>query len=116
MVKVRANKLALNHLLNEYTLIGHLGTFNMARENSAKIEGQAVVSDLADEDVMINFGLQNMIAKSAVNQLLKLGFYSLEALSQVVMDDLVSPKIPVGQHRLILHIAGSLNISHQQFN
>ena len=28
-----------------YTLPGHLGTVNMASENSAEIEGQAVVSD-----------------------------------------------------------------------
>ena len=55
VVKVRANNLALNHLLNEYTLEGHLGTVNMASENSAEIEGQVVVSDLADKDVVINF-------------------------------------------------------------
>ena len=80
----------------------------MASENPAEIEGQAIVSDLADEDVVINFCLQNKIAKSAIDELLKRGFNSLEALSLVMMDDLVSPKIPVGQRRLILHIAGSL--------
>ena len=47
VVKVRANNLALKHLLNEYKLPGHLGTVNMVSENSAEIDGQAVVSDLA---------------------------------------------------------------------
>ena len=46
----------------------------MASENPAEIEGQAIVSDLADEDVVINFCLQNKIAKSAIDELLKRGF------------------------------------------
>ena len=87
---------------------GHLGTVNTASENSAEIEGQAVVSYLADEDVVINLCLQNKIAKSTIDELLKRGFNSFEVLTLVVMDNLVSPKIPVGQCRLILHIAGSL--------
>ena len=77
-------------------------------ENQTELEGQGVVTDLADEDVVINFCLQNKITKSAIDELLKRGFNSLEALSLVIMDDLISPKIPVGQRRLILHIAGSL--------
>ena len=77
-------------------------------ENQTEIDGQGVVTDLADEDVVINFCLQNKITKSAIDELLKRGFNSLEALSLVIMDDLISPKIPVGQRRLILHIAGSL--------
>ena len=63
VMKVRANNLALNHLLNEYTLQGHLGTVNMASENSAEIEEKAVVSDSADEEFVINFcrtKLQNL--------------------------------------------------------
>ena len=77
-------------------------------ENQTEIDGQGVVTDLADEDVVINFCLQNKITKSPIDELLKRGFNSLEALSLVIMDDLISPKIPVGQWRLILHIAGSL--------
>ena len=70
--------------------------------------GNAIVSDLADEDLVINFCLQNKIAKPAIDELLKRGFTSLEALSLVEMADLDAPKIPKGQRRLILHIARAL--------
>ena len=70
--------------------------------------GNAIVSDLADEDLVINFCLQNKISKPAIDELLKRGFTSLEALSLVEMSDLDAPKIPKGQRRLILHIAGAL--------
>ena len=69
---------------------------------------QATVSDLSDEDVVINFCLQNKIAKTAIDELLRRGYNSLEALALVEMEDLVSPKIPKGQRRLILHIAATL--------
>ena len=59
-------------------------------ENLNKIEGQGVVSDLADQDLVINFCLQNKNMKSAIDKLLKRGFNSLEALSLVIMDDLMS--------------------------
>ena len=41
-------------------------------------------------------------------KLLKLGFTSLEPLRLVDMSDLVGPKIPKGQRRLILQIAVAL--------
>ena len=56
--------------------------------------GNAMVSDLADKDLVINFCLQNKIAKPAIDELLKRGFTSLEALSLVKMADLDAPKIP----------------------
>lgn len=76
--------------------------------NQVNVGANVVVSDLADEDLVINFCLQNKISKPVVDELLKRGFTSLEALSLVDISDLVSPKIPKGQRRLIIHIAGAL--------
>ena len=73
----------------------------MAEDNENRVEtGQASVSDLSDEDLVIIYCLQNKIAKGAIDELLKRGYTSLEALSLVDMSDLVSPKIPRGQRRL----------------
>ena len=80
----------------------------MGDENLAEETGQVVLSELTDEDLLINFCLQNKISKTAIDELLKRGFDSLEALSLVDIEDLVMPKIPVGQRRLILHVAGAL--------
>ncbi|MEW8147758.1 MAG: hypothetical protein AB2788_18585 [Candidatus Thiodiazotropha endolucinida] len=81
----------------------------MAEDNENRVEtGQASVSDLSDEDLVINYCLQNKIAKGAIDELLKRGYTSLEALSLVDISDLVSPKIPRGQRRLIMHIAAAL--------
>ncbi|MEW8547234.1 MAG: hypothetical protein AB2693_27300 [Candidatus Thiodiazotropha sp.] len=63
---------------------------------------------MSDEDLVINYCLQSKVTKPAVDELLKRGFNSLEALSLVDMEDLMSPKIPCGQRRLILHVAGTL--------
>ena len=80
----------------------------MGDENSAEETGQVVLSELTDEDLLIIFCLQNKISKTAIDELLKRGFDSSEALSLVDIEDLVTPKIPVGQRRLILHVAWAL--------
>lgn len=76
--------------------------------NQENESGHMVISDLSDEDIVIKFCLENKISKPAIDELLKRGFTSLEALSLVDVSDLVSPRIPKGQRRLIMHIAGAL--------
>ena len=46
------------------------------------------------EDRVINYCLQSKVSKIAIDELLKLGFTSLEALRLVDMSNLVRPKIP----------------------
>ena len=75
---------------------------------SVEERGLASVSELSDEDRVINYCLQNKVSQRAIDELLKLGFTSLEALRLVDMSDLVGPKIPKGQRCLILHIAEAL--------
>ena len=41
----------------------------MATEDQLEVTGQASVSDLADEDILINYCLQNKIAKPAIGKL-----------------------------------------------
>ena len=77
-------------------------------ENIDQTEETVVLSDLSDSDVVIKYCLENKISKDAIDELLKRGFTSLEALQLVEMGDLVGPKIPKGQRRLILHIAAAL--------
>ena len=48
----------------------------MANENPTEQTGQAILSDLGDKDVLINFCLQNKISKPAMDELLKRGFDS----------------------------------------
>lgn len=47
-----------------------------------------------------------MVSKPAIDKFLKRDYTSLKALRLVDINDLVSPKIPKGQRRLIVHIAG----------
>lgn len=67
------------------------------------------VSDLSDMDILIQYCLQNKVNKTAVDELLKRGFDSLDALKLVNMEDLSSQHIPMGQRRLIFHIAQALS-------
>lgn len=69
----------------------------------------ASVNDLSDQDMLIQYCLQNKINKTAVDELLKRGYDSLDALKLVNIEDLGSQNIPMGQRRLILHIAQALN-------
>ena len=69
----------------------------------------AAVSDMSDEEILIKYCLDNKINKTALDELLKRGFDSLDALKLVYMEDLSSQNIPMGQRRLIFHIAQALN-------
>lgn len=66
------------------------------------------VSDLTDQDLLIQYCLQNKVNKTAIDELLKRGYDSLNALKLVNIEDLSSQHIPMGQRRLIYHIAQAL--------
>lgn len=87
-------------------------TYKMADENNAMQGATGVANgpDLSDEEMVVNFCLQHKISRTAIDELLKRGYTSLEALSLVDMSDLVSPRIPKGQRRLIFHIAEALKV------
>ena len=68
----------------------------------------ATVSDLSDQDILISYCLENKISKIAIDELLKRGYDSLAALRLVNIEDLSSQNIPMGQRRLIVHIAHAL--------
>ena len=80
----------------------------MATETDQLTIESGHVSDLSDQDILIQYCLQNKVNKVAVDELLKRGFDSLEALKLVAMEDLSSQNIPMGQRRLIHHIAQAL--------
>ena len=69
----------------------------------------AAVSDMSHQDILIKYWLDNKINKTVLDELLKRGFDSLDALKLVKMEDLSSQNIPKGQRRLIFHIAQALN-------
>lgn len=68
----------------------------------------ATVTELSDQDLLIQYCLQNKVNKTAIDELLKRGYDSLDALKLVNMEDLSSQHIPMGQRRLIFHIAQAL--------
>ena len=68
----------------------------------------ATVSDLSDQDIIISYCLENKVSKTAIDELLKRGYDSLAALRLVNIEDLSSQNIPMGQRRLIVHIAHTL--------
>lgn len=70
----------------------------------------ATVSDLTDQDIMVQFCLENKVSKTAIDELLKRGYDSLAALRLVNIEDLSSQNIPMGQRRLIYHIAQALTV------
>ncbi|MEW8544995.1 MAG: hypothetical protein AB2693_15835, partial [Candidatus Thiodiazotropha sp.] len=70
--------------------------------------GTATVSALSPGDEVIKFCLDNKIQRPVIDELLERGFDSLQALSLIDVEDVKSQKIPIGQRRLILHIAKSL--------
>ena len=77
----------------------------MADETNANM---ASLGDLSDQDIMIKFCLDNKVSKTAIDELLKRGYDSLAALRLVNIEDLSSQNIPMGQRRLIIHIAQAL--------
>ena len=65
------------------------------------------MSDLTPRDHLIEFCL---FKKGwLINELLEKGFDSLNALKLVEADDIRSQKIPIGQRKLLLHLAKTLN-------
>ena len=84
--------------------IGTYIHFKMATES----EETGTVTEMSDMDILIQYCLENKVNKTAVDELLKRGFDSLEALKLVNMEDLSSQHIPMGQRRLIFHIAQEL--------
>ena len=66
------------------------------------------VTDMSPVDQLINFCLDNNIQRTVIEELIERGFDSLTALSLIDGEDVKSQKIPVGQCRLVLHIAKSL--------
>ena len=72
-------------------------------------ENTVTLSDMSAMDILIQYCLENKVNKTAVDELLKRGFDSLDALKLVNMEDLSSQHIPMGQRRLIFHIAQELN-------
>ena len=80
----------------------------MGEENSVADRLRGHMSDMSDEDVVIQYCLENKVSKTAMDELVKRGFTSLAALRLVQMDDLDSQRKPRGQSRLICHLAGAL--------
>ena len=81
----------------------------MPQEGDGENSATGTVSDMTDSDLLIKYCLDNKINKTAIDELLKRGFDSLEALKLVNMEDLSSQNIPMGQRRLIFHIAQALH-------
>ena len=68
----------------------------------------ATVSEMAPSDMVIKFLLDNKIQPGVIDEVIERGYDSLEALSLLNPEDLKTQKIPIGQRRLLLHIAKSL--------
>lgn len=62
----------------------------------------------ADEQAVSDWATSNKISSDCLKQLIKDGFTSMEAIALLQPEDL-SPKIPRGQHRLILAAVEKLN-------
>ena len=66
------------------------------------------VTTMSAEDQMIKYCLDNNVQLTVADELLDSGFDNLTAFRLADADDLKSQRIPVGQHKLILHISKSL--------
>ena len=66
------------------------------------------VSELTPKDQLIKFCMDNNVQKGVINELLEKGFDSLNTFRLVEADDIRSQKIPIGQRKLLLHLAKSL--------
>ena len=67
----------------------------------------ASINDPLDQDILIQYCLQNKINKTAVDELLKRGYDSLDTLKLVNIEELGWQNIPMGQRSLILHRCAS---------
>lgn len=71
--------------------------------------GTVTVTAMTPADELLKFCLENKHQRSVIDELLERGYDSLQALSLIDMEDLKSQKIPIGQRRLVIHIAKSLS-------
>lgn len=84
----------------------------MATNTSEIAEGaNPTVSDMSPTDHVIKFLLENQIQRGVIDEILERGFDSLQALSLMDAEDIKSQRIPVGQRRLLVHLAKSLGTS-----
>ena len=72
-------------------------------------DNTVTVSAMSDMDILIQYYLENKVNKTAVDELLKRGFDSLDMLKLVNMEDFSSQHIPIGQRPLIFHIPQALD-------
>ena len=90
------------------------GTRPLMASTDVSFDGQdvpdmATIWDLSDQDILIKYCLQSKVVKIAINELLKHGYDSLDALKLVNIKDLSNQNIPMSQRRLICHIAQTLD-------
>lgn len=84
----------------------------MAEENNENyVVGTATVSEPSDTDIVIQFLLANKVSRQSVDEVIKRGYTSLQALKLVDIKDLNTPVIPLGQRRLIAHVASAIDIT-----
>ncbi|MEW8546117.1 MAG: hypothetical protein AB2693_21565 [Candidatus Thiodiazotropha sp.] len=57
----------------------------------------------------MQFLLENKVSRQAVDEVIKRGYTSLQALRLIDIRDLDTPVIPLGQRRLIPHVASAIN-------
>lgn len=79
-----------------------------AMEQSDVADNLGSASPITETDTLVKYCLDNHVSRPAVDELVKRGYSSLAALRLVDTEDLVTPKIPAGQRRLIVHIAQQL--------
>ena len=61
-------------------------------------------AQLTDEELLVEFLIQNKVSKTCVEEVMRRGFASLYMLALAEHDDLKGPEIPLGQQRLIMHL------------
>lgn len=82
----------------------------MSEENNENyVMGTATVSDPTDTDIVIQFLWENKVSRQAVDEVIKRGYTSLQALRLIDIKDLNTPIIPLGQRRLIVHVASAID-------
>ena len=82
----------------------------MSEENNENyVMGTATVSDPTDTDIVIQFLLENKVSRQAVDEVIKRGYTSLQAFRLIDIKDLNTTIIPLGQCRLIVHVASAID-------
>lgn len=84
----------------------------MSEENNENyVMGTATESGPTDTDIVIQFLLENKVSRQAVDEVIKHGYTSLQALRRTDIKDLNTSIIPLGQCRLIVHVASAIDTS-----